>query len=87
MMIEWDGQNLISLNMILKWQSATCIKFDWNNHYEYKETDLYNEEGYNLLTGEKFKVNEYGDKCSKFKIQDIEVWSVNILGIKKWKEA
>ncbi len=72
--------------MISKWQSSTFIKFDWNNHYEYKETDLYNEEGYNLLTGEKFKV-EYGSKNSYFKIQDIEVWSVNILGVKKWNEA
>jgi hypothetical protein len=68
------------------WYSKT-FKNDYYNTFEYKETDLYNEEGHNLLTGEKFEADEYGYKTSNLKIKDIEVWSVNILGIKKWKEA
>jgi hypothetical protein len=55
--------------------------------YEYKENDLYDQEGYNLLTGEKFKLDKDGDKESKFTIKDIEVWGVKILGRKIWEEA
>ncbi len=67
------------------WHSKT-FKEDYCNEYEYTEADLYDDKGYNLLTGEKFRVKQNGDKESYLRIQDIEVWSVSFHGVMMWQE-